>query len=174
LSANFTIMKLTGCIILIMFSGYSFSQCNVEIKEYSSSGFSSKITGSWQAVEWYVHDENLLGDRIFNFIFSSNDSLTIEEPGAFLSKGSWVIGEEDNSLIWEMPDKNNSFSGRYDIVDGQLILEGKGLIGEDESVCIILKKMNETSAGSQFRQSCENLSKSCKRHMNHRGGFCWA
>ncbi|MFO7669716.1 MAG: hypothetical protein R6W31_08670 [Bacteroidales bacterium] len=131
-------MKLTACIILFAFSVHSYSQCNVEIREYSSSEFSSKIIGAWQAVEWYVHDVNLLGDRIFIFSFNSNDTVKIEEPGAFFSIGSWAIGEEENSLFWEMPEKDNSFSGRYDFVDGQLILAGKGLIGEEEYICIIL------------------------------------
>ena len=126
----------------LFFCSYSQSQCNVEQKEYENSEFFSNMIGTWQAVEWYVHDENLLGDRIFNFTFYSNDSIKIEEPGNFLSKGKWALGEDDNSIFWEVENTENSLSGRYDLVDGQLIIAGQGLIGENEYVCLKLKKQD--------------------------------
>ena len=126
----------------LFFCSYSQSQCNVEQKEYKNSEFFSNMIGTWQAVEWYVHDENLLGDRIFNFTLYSNDSIKIEEPGNFLSKGKWALGEDDNSIFWEVENTENSLSGRYDIVDGQLIIAGQGLIGENEYVCLKLKKQD--------------------------------
>ncbi len=108
---------ILSILVSLFLCTHSQSQCIVEKKEYNSSEFFSKLIGTWQAVEWYVHDANLLGDRIFNFIFYSNDSIKIEEPGRFLSKGKWVSGKEDNSILLDMEKKENSLSGRYDFVE---------------------------------------------------------
>jgi hypothetical protein len=49
-----------------------------------------------------------------------------------------MIKQKTNSTNYSMPDRNNSFDGKYDFLDGDLILSGQGFIGEFEQICLRL------------------------------------
>ena len=117
------------------------SGCSVTNKKYKSKEFQPKISGTWKAVEAWIHEENLLRERNFYFTFLSNDSIKIDEPERnWHSKGTWSLELNENVIQWKMPNADNSFKGKYDIIDGQLILSGKGFVGAEEYVCLKLKR----------------------------------
>lgn len=117
------------------------SGCSVISKNYKREEFHSKISGTWKAVEVWIHDVNLLGGRNFFFTFLPNDSIKIDEAERnWHSKGTWILDLNENNIQWEMPNTDNSFKGRYDIIDGQLNLSGKGFVGKEEFVCLKLEK----------------------------------
>lgn len=117
------------------------SACSIAGKNYVRQEFIPKISGTWKAVEAWIHEANLLGERNFYFTFLSNDSIKISEPERnWHSNGTWSIDLNENIIQWNMSDANNSFKGKYDLVDGQLLLSGKGFVGADEYVCLRLKR----------------------------------
>jgi hypothetical protein len=118
------------------------SGCSVTRKNYKRKEFHPKISGTWKAVEAWIHDANLLGERIFYFTFLPNDSIKIDESERnWHSRGTWNLDLKENNIQWEMPNPDNSFKGRYNIIDGQLILSGKGFVGSEEFICLKLKKL---------------------------------
>jgi tetratricopeptide (TPR) repeat protein len=120
-------------------AGAMDSVCSISEKKYSDTEYSQKVSGSWKAVRIYVHGQNALGTRNFFFRLNSDGTIEIEEPERnYLIKGTWKIGQEENTISWEMPDKNNSFEGKYDFLEKDLVLSGRGFIGVMENVCIRL------------------------------------
>lgn len=115
-------------------------ECTVVKKELQGAESHPKMVGRWKASEWYVHGANLLGEREFYFNFNPDGTTKVEEPGGWMSEGEWIIGLSENTLLLELKDSKSSFTGRYDIIEDQLILSGKGLIGSGEYVCIKLEK----------------------------------
>ena len=122
--------------------GYSDSGCMITVKNYTRKEYQPKISGTWQAVEAWVHESNLLGQRIFMFTFMPNDSIKIEEKARnYFNRGTWSINQNDNTIQWSMPADDDSFKGIYDFVNGNLVLSGRGFVGASESICLKLKKV---------------------------------
>lgn len=116
------------------------SVCSIQDKEYTREDFIRKVTGSWKATKAYMRGQNVLGERNFYFTFRQDGTIEIKEPESnWIIKGTWEIGQNKNSLQWVMPDKNNSFQGKYDFLGQNMILSGMGFVGEYEYICLRLK-----------------------------------
>ena len=114
--------------------------CEVIKKDFLSEENTDKINGTWKAISWYVHGDDLLGIRNFKFTFRSDNSVKIEEKDTWLSEGKWTLFENENVIELIMEEKKSSFLGRYDFENQQLIISGKGIIGAHEYCCIKMIK----------------------------------
>lgn len=116
------------------------SVCSIQDKEYKRVDFIRKMTGSWKATRAYIRGQNLLGEKNLYCTFGQDGTIEINEPESnWIIKGTWEIGENENSILWVMPDKNNSFKGKYDFLGQDMILSGMGFVGEYEYFCLRLK-----------------------------------
>lgn len=126
---------------IILTKNTSGSACSVNVKNYTKKEFQSRIIGKWKAIEVWIHDTNLLGERNFYFTFLPDDSIRIDESERnWHIKGKWNIEMNENIIQWKVPNPDESFNGKYDIVDGHLILSGNGFVGSQENICVKLKK----------------------------------
>ncbi len=126
---------------IILTKNASGSACSVNVKNYTKKEFQSKIIGKWKAIEVWIHGSNLLGERNFYFTFLPDDSIKIDESERnWHVKGKWNIEMNENIIQWKVPNPDESFNGKYELVDGQLILSGNGFVGSQENICMKLKK----------------------------------
>jgi|GEM_PF-1306039 tetratricopeptide (TPR) repeat protein len=117
------------------------SVCSIPKKNYKAEDYTTRISGSWVAIRAYVHGSNALGSRKFLFRFNPDGSIIISEPARNWNKtGKWKAGALENTLEWELPEKDNSLVGSYDFLGDHLIISGDGFIGSHEHVCLRLKK----------------------------------
>ncbi len=113
------------------------SVCSIPGKNYLRKDYVARVSGSWKVVRAYVHGENLLGERLFLFIFKPDGTIGIKEKATgFDVKGTWKIGETTNTIAWTMPDENNSLNGKFDFLGSDLVISGPGFIGKYEHVCL--------------------------------------
>jgi hypothetical protein len=115
--------------------------CSVSAKDYKSEAFNQEINGKWKALQFVVRGRDILGHRTLNFYFHANGLIQLEEPGKYVAEGEWVTGLDENSILFIMNDKGNSLSGRYDFENENLIISGKGFVGQSDYVCLKLQRV---------------------------------